>query len=383
MFYLFNNVFLDFDYKQNIKDSNAIILSKEFGSYNYSKEIDSMNFNIPLNQLNDRLLVSSDQHKDISNYQVNYRGESIDFISFLKSYFVEYKNSDLIIYANAENYCFIICWFFKTFFPNMTKELAYKFYSHKMTCMNSLNYLRDPSFIFNQQLFDLIYNDTRSSESSIDNTWKLKINISFKFLNLCSKYNLEQLEDLKSILLQHIKNFYTRTFQKTYRKLVENYNYFEEQGILYKENNNVIWRISDDLDIQNVEQINYELIDHILIKDSSLNSFALSALETEISGERDSFKRILNLRKEVYDHILDPKYKDILKVDPLHFFFSSHSIEKFNPIQFIKFSASLGFNSGLFRSSTFKGNIPIILSFISKLIKEDSSELHQFCLNKI
>ena len=63
MFYLFSDIFIDFDYKQNIVNGNCIILSKEFGAYQYSKEIDSVNLNIPKELLHKRLLVSN---KEIS-----------------------------------------------------------------------------------------------------------------------------------------------------------------------------------------------------------------------------------------------------------------------------------------------------------------------------
>ena len=379
MLYLFSNVYIDFDYKQNIKDSNAIIISKEFGSYNYSKDFDSLNLNISSFDLHDRLFVSSQTFKNLSDHTVNFENKSLNFLEFLQYYTSAHKK-DLIIYLDSENYAIFFCWFLKSFLPNMTKDVAYEFYYHAMICMLSLEYLQSSSYIIDKTTFFLIYEDTQ--KTSVESSWTSKVNFIFKFATLSSTYTLDQIEEMKSLLIKQVKEFYTFQFQKLYRKLVENFYFFESTGNLYKENNKVKWKICENKIIEDLSQIDYTLISYIFENDSILTDYTSSAMDIENVGEI-SFKTIYNLKHNIYDNVQDESYKGVINADLMHFFFLKNNIEKFNPVSFVKFCASADLNSDFFSSSSFPGNLPFLASFVSKLIRENSPDLNCFCLNKL
>jgi len=387
-FYLFDGIYIDFDYKQNVVQGNAVILSKEFGQYKYSKDIDSMQLNIPSNQLHDRICVSASTLNSAEQYIITYQNKKSTLLNILKTHSSDYPDLNLVIYCDAQNYAFLLAWFFKSMLPNHTLDNLYLFYLHIMRAQLALNYLEKEEYILSKEDFSQIYNNTTESSSDKIEELKKSINIVFKLANISSSgYTIDQLEDMKSILIGQCKKFYQRTFQKTYRKLVENFFYFETSGCLYKKDNKIVWKICDDIEISNTNQITTELTSEIFKNHASFTEFSQNAVEMQIVGQGMSFKKIFNLKEATYNK-LNNELSGVFKVDPLHWFFHSNKdLDKFNPVKFIQHAADFNFNSDLFSSNSFAGITSIVSSYVADQIRKfyysEENHLKEFCLNKI
>lgn len=381
-FFLLKDFSISFDYIQNVKDENAVIISPEFGIHKYAKDIDSSISGVAVSSLYDRDIISDKPIIDVNNYLVSYCGEQIQLLEYMKRHVNNDDGSNdnypsVTFFLDKNSYAVMFSWFFKTYFPNMTNEAAYKFYDELLLCSYNLQLFDRIEYKLTKEDFISVYDNTLSTIDSEILSWASDISVAFKYSTVSCKYTPAQLENFKRLVLEQIQIFYVKFLRETYKKLVENFSYFEDANFLYRQDNKIVWKISDDILIDGLDKITLRTFYNLITDPED------STTESQTQSIVTNFKDIFNLNKEVYS-VANSKYFEFLKMDPMHDFFINNSFKKFNALEFIKYSANQSFSSDFFNSICyFKGLMPLTVSIMANLIRTNSEYLKCFCLNVV
>jgi len=374
--YLFGGVYIDFDYKQNIVTSDAAIISKNFGTQNYSRNIDSIMLNTHPSKLNSRIFVSSEEPTDLNTFKVTTTDGKVYLPHLLEE--IRESKKEIIIYCDKETYAKMFIWFFKTMFPTIQTDTIYKMYRGVLIAARSLSYLDYEDYILDELIFKAITNKVQPYTGEYLEDWKLSINIVLKIATIKSgRYNLQQVEDLKQLLYKQSVKFYKRTFQRTYRLLVENFNTFKKDGFLYEKDKKIVWQISPNIIIDDFNDIEDETVINVFNSKELVSEDFQDSIEQQIVGDKMSFKRIFSMKQETYDRY-NARYRSIIKVDPLHWFFASRSLEKYNILEFIDYMINFNLNSDLFSSNSFPGLTQVLANYIVNELRVNTNLVQQF-----
>lgn len=378
-FYLSNDIFIDFDYRQNIVDSDCVLISKEFGKYNYDRSIDSINLNLPRNLLNERVLVSDKVLTSMEDKCFLINNVPSSLLDIMRMY----NNKELKIYLDPQNYVFVFSWFFKSFCPNIEVKVLYSLYSQLLVSQISLGYLENSKYLLSENEFESIFNSVPVSNKDNIEFLQKRVNMFLKFATIASGgYTLDQIEDLKAILIKRVETFYINMISKIYRKLVENFNFLEDSEFLFRRGNRIIWKIMSDKEISKPEDVDLDMVKHFCENPNLSSEFTKDAIEVQVVGLGQSFKKLLSLKQEAYQR-LNKRYSHIIRADPAHYFFMDRSPTRFNPVEFIKYMSNFGFNSDFFSTTLFKGLTPFTGAFILNLVRKADPNIKCFSLNKL
>ena len=259
MIYLFGGIYIDYDYRHSISYAGSGVISQKYKNLVFNNKVNMLSQPMNIKSVFDRVFLSSDPFTSVEDYKVQAKLEATQSLQELSllDIFKTYANSenDLVIYCDRDSYTKIFIWWLKTFQVNRSKGDCYDLYDHLVHVSFSLLILEHKDYLLSKQDFYSLFEEVTPYTGECLPEWKSMVNIAFQLAAVKTRTHTAQIiENFKAALTNKALYMRRKELLRFYRLLVENFNSFKKPGFLYKEDNKIKLKLSEDFIISNFNQ---------------------------------------------------------------------------------------------------------------------------------